>query len=65
MVGEDQCIYEVDNHKAGLEAYFDGSWDDEDKWKLAKGRRVVDLREVFDREKGEGLGSKKAKKDRQ
>jgi len=37
MVGEDQCVYAVDSHEAGSGAYFDGSWDDEDEWELAKG----------------------------
>jgi len=65
MVGEDQRVYAVDSHEAGLGAYFDGSWDDEDEWELAKGPRVVDLGEVSDGEKGEGLGSEEAGKDRQ
>jgi len=60
MVGEDQRIYAVDSHEAGSGAYFDGSWDDEDQWEL-----VVDLGEVSDGEKGEGLGSEEAGKDRQ
>ena len=65
MVDEDQRVYAVDNHKAGSGAYFDGSWDDEDEWELAKGPRVVDLGEVSDGEKGKGLGSEEAGKDRQ
>jgi hypothetical protein len=65
MVGEDQRVYAVDSHEAGSGAYFDGSWDDEDEWELAKGTRVVDLGEVSDGEKDEGLGSEKAGKDRQ
>jgi len=64
MVGEDQRVYAVDNHEAGSGAYFDGSWDDEEEWELAKGPRVVDLGEVSDGEKGEGLGSEEAGKDR-
>ena len=65
MVGEDQRVYAVDNHEAGSGAYFDGNWDDEEEWELAKGARVVDLGEVSDGEKGEGLGSEEAGKDRQ
>ena len=65
MVGEDQRVYAVDNHEAGSGAYFEGSWDDEDEWELAKGPRMVDLGEVSDGEKGEGLGSEEAGKDRQ
>jgi len=65
MAGEDQRVYAVDSHEAGSGAYFDGSWDDEDEWDLAKGPRVVDLGEVSDGEKGEGLGSEEAGKDRQ
>jgi len=65
MVGEDQHVYAVDNLEAGSGAYFEGSWDDEDEWELAKGPRVVDLGEVSDGEKGEGLGSEEAGKDRQ
>jgi len=65
MVGEDQRVYAVGNHEAGSGAYFDGSWDDEEEWELAKGPRVVDLGEVSDGEKGEGLGSEEAGKDRQ
>jgi len=65
MVGEDQHIYAVDNLEAGSGAYFEGSWDDEDEWESAKGPRMVDLGEVSDGEKGEGLGSDGAGKDRQ
>ena len=65
MVGEDQRVYAVDSHEAGSGTYFDGSWDDEDEWELAKGPRVVYLGEVSDGEKGEGLGSEEAGKDRQ
>jgi len=65
MVGEDQRVYAVDNLEAGSGAYFEGSWDDEDEWELAKGPRVVDLGEMSDGEKGEGLGSQEAGKDRQ
>jgi len=65
MVGEDQYVYAVHNYKAGSGAYFNGSWDDEEEWELAKGPRVVDLGEVSDGEKGEGLESEEAEKDRQ
>jgi len=66
MVGEDQCVYAVDNLEAGSGAYFEGSWDDEsDEWESAKGPRMVDLGEVSDEEKGKGLGSDGAGKDRQ
>ena len=65
MVGEELRVYAVDNLKAGSGAYFEGSWNDEDEWELAKGPRVVDLGEVSDGEKGEGLGSEEAGKVRQ
>jgi len=65
MVGEDQRVYVVDNLEAGSGTYFEGSWDDEDEWESAKGSRMVDLGEVSDEEKGEGLGSDGAGKDRQ
>jgi len=32
MVGEDQRVYVVDNLKAGSGTYFEGSWEDKDKW---------------------------------
>jgi len=65
MVGKELCVYAVDNLEAGSGAYFEGSWNDEDEWELAKGARVVDLGEVSDGEKAEGLGSEEAGKDRQ
>jgi len=63
-VGEDQHVYAVVHLKAGSGTYFEGSWDDEDEWEPAKGPRTVDLGEVSDEEKGEGLGSDGAGKDR-
>jgi len=65
MVGEDQHVYVVDNLKAGSGTYFEGSWEDKDEWESAKGPRMEDLGEVSDEEKGEGLGSDGAGKDRQ
>jgi len=65
MVGEDQRVYAVDNLEAGSGAYFEGSWDDEDERESAKGQRLVNLGEVSDEEKGEGLGSDGVGKDRQ
>jgi len=65
MVGEDQRVYTVDHLEEGSGAYFEGSWDDEDEWESAKGPRMVDLGGVSDQEKGEGLGSDGAGKDRQ
>jgi len=65
MVGEDQRVYAVDNLEAGLGTYFERSWDDEDEWESAKGPRMVDMGEVSDGEKGEGLGSDGVGKDRQ
>jgi hypothetical protein len=65
MVGKDQCVYAVESHEAGSGAYFDGSWHDKDEWELAKGTREVDLGEISEGEKGEGLGSNEAGKDRQ
>ena len=65
MVGKDRGVYAVDNLEAGSGTFFEGSWDDEDKWELAKGPRMVDLGEVPNEEKGEGLGSDGAGKDRE
>jgi len=65
MVGEDQCVYAVDNLEARSGTYFEGSCDDEDQWESAKGPRMVDLGEVSDEEKGEGLGSDGGGKHRQ
>jgi len=65
MVGEDQRAYVVDHLEAESGSYFEGSWDDVDEWESAKGPRMVDLREVSDEEKCEGLGSDGAGKDRQ
>jgi len=65
MVGEHQRVYVVDNYEAGSGTYFEGSWDDKDEWESAKGPRMVDLGVVSDEEKGEGLRSDGAGKDRQ
>jgi len=65
MVSEDQHVFAVDNLEAGSGAQFEGSGDDEDEWESARGPRMVDLEEVSDEEKGEGLGSDRAGKDRQ
>jgi hypothetical protein len=53
MVGENQRVYAVDDFDAGVGAYFEGNWADEDDWESSKGPRIVDLGEVSDGEKGE------------
>ena len=65
MVGEDQRVYAVDSLEAGSGAYFEGSWDDEDDWESSKGPRMVDLGEVSDGKKGEGVGDDGAGKGKQ